>query len=273
MVITVAGVLVMRSQDGSGSGGGAASEAFGHVHGMVVDPGTGVPYVATHVGLFRLTDTGTAVRVSQNTSDLMGFTAAGPGRFLASGHPGEHDDGPSDLGLIESTDGGVTWTTMSLPGAADFHGLQAAHGLVYGYNSADGAFLVSSDRRTWQQRSTIAVGAFAVSPADAQTILAIGRDGVGRSTDGGRTWYLVPDAPALATLAWNQADQAWGAAPDGTVWRSGDGGTTWQRRGTLGGPAHALTAHQGTVLAALDGDRVVASADGGITWTTRYAPR
>ncbi|GGL58696.1 hypothetical protein GCM10014719_70110 [Planomonospora parontospora subsp. antibiotica] len=275
MVASAVAVFVIRGSDGTGGSGesGAPSEAFGHVHGVAVDPATKVPYVATHAGLFRIQDERTAVRVSQGTPDLMGFTAVGPGHFLASGHPGEHEEGPGNLGLIESTDGGVTWKTMSLPGAADFHGLQAVHGLVYGYNSGDGAFMVSSDRRTWQQRSTIAIGAFAVSPADPESILAIGREGVGRSADGGRTWSLLPGAPQLAVLAWNQTEQVWGAAADGTVWSSADGGTTWQRRGFAGGPVHALTAHEGTVFAALEGDRIVASTDDGATWTTRYAPR
>jgi hypothetical protein len=32
----------------------------------------------------------------------MGFTIVGPNHFLASGHPGPHDEGqPSNLGLIE----------------------------------------------------------------------------------------------------------------------------------------------------------------------------
>ncbi|GGL41615.1 hypothetical protein [Planomonospora parontospora] len=164
VVVSAVAVFVIRGSGGTGGSGGSASpgEAFGHVHGIAVDPATKAPYVATHVGLFRIEDERTAVRVSQGTPDLMGFTAVGPGRFLASGHPGEHDEGPGNLGLIESADGGVTWKTMSLSGAADFHGLQAAHGLVYGYNSGDGAFLVSSDRRTWERRSTIAIGAFAV---------------------------------------------------------------------------------------------------------------
>ncbi len=45
--------------------------------------------------------------------DLMGFTVAGPGRYLASGHPGLHVDLPQPVGLIETTDGGVTWTPVS----------------------------------------------------------------------------------------------------------------------------------------------------------------
>lgn len=268
-------VFAVRGQNGGADGGRqpAVAVEFGHVHGLTVDHGSGVLYAATHVGLFRIDDTRTAVRVSKESPDLMGFAAIGPGHFLASGHPDQHGDGPANLGLIESTDGGVTWRTMSLSGAADFHGLRVAHGTVYGYNSTDGAFLVSTDRRTWERRSTVALGAFAVSPTDPQAVLAVGQAGLQRSTDGGRTWTPISGAPPVGVLAWEQGAEVWGASGgDGTVWQSADGGATWQRRGRLPAQPHALTTHESTVFAAVTGDEIVVSTDGGVTWTRRYAP-
>lgn len=270
-VVSAVVVFVLRGQSGS-QGRGVADGGFGHVHGIAVDPGSGVLHVATHVGLFRIDDNRTAVRVSEEEPDLMGFTAVGPRHFLASGHSAQHDHGPANLGLIESTDGGVTWQTMSLSGAADFHGLRAAHGAVYGYNSTDGAFMVSTDRQTWQQRSTVAMRAFAVSPSDPESVLAIGRGGLQRSTDGGRTWQVVAGSPALAVLAWDQAGQTWGVAPGGVVWWSTDGGGNWQRRGAVNGQPQAIATGMGAVFVALTGDRIVTSSDGGASWSSRYAP-
>ncbi|MFG2058750.1 F510_1955 family glycosylhydrolase [Micromonospora sp. NPDC048930] len=263
-------VFAVRSRDGGQER--AAGVEFGHVHGLAVDHGSGVLYAATHVGLFRIDGEHTAVRVSTEGPDLMGFTAVGPGHFLASGHPDRHGDGPANLGLIESTDGGITWQTMSLSGAADFHGLRAAHGAVYGYNSTDGTFMVSTDRHTWERRSTVALGAFAVSPTDPQTVLALGEAGLQGSTDGGRTWTPISGAPAVGVLAWEQGAEVWGVERDGTVWQSADGGVTWQRRGRLPAQPNALTTHESTIFAAVTGDEIVASTDGGITWTRRYAP-
>jgi hypothetical protein len=66
----------------------------------------------------------------------MGFTVAAPNQFLGSGHPGESDQNdPPNLGLIESTNGGQTWNSLSLKGAADFHSLEYRHGIVYGPDS------------------------------------------------------------------------------------------------------------------------------------------
>lgn len=273
-IVSAVVVFAVRGQDGGGDSrpGPAAVVEFGHVHGLAVDHGSGALYAATHVGLFRIDGERTAVRVSEEGPDLMGFTAVGPGHFLASGHPDEHGDGPANLGLIESTDGGVTWRATSLSGAADFHGLRAAHGAVYGYNSTDGAFMVSTDRRTWERRSTTPLGAFVVSPTDPRTVVAVGEAGLRRSTDGGRSWTPVTGTPAVGVLAWEQGAEVWGAERDGTVWQSADAGATWQRRGQLPARPHALTTHQSTVFAAVAGDEIVASTDGGATWTRRYAP-
>ncbi|HZN20136.1 MAG TPA: glycosyl hydrolase, partial [Micromonosporaceae bacterium] len=183
VAVVVLAVLVQR-----GPGTSGAAPDFGHVHGLAVDHGTGTLYAATHVGLFRIEGEHAAVRVSKDAPDLMGFTAVGPGHFLASGHSGQGGAGPANLGLVESTDAGVTWHSTSLSGAADFHGLQAVHSMVYGHNSTDGAFMVSADRRTWERRSRVAIGAFAVSPADPLLVLATGPGGLQRSYDGGHSW-------------------------------------------------------------------------------------
>ena len=96
-----------------------------HVHGLGVDPADGTLYAATHSGLFRIDGAGDAERVGEHWHDLMGFTVVGPNRFVASGHPDLRTDLPPLLGLVESDDGGVTWTSRSLLGDADFHALEA----------------------------------------------------------------------------------------------------------------------------------------------------
>ena len=73
-----------------------------HVHGVAINPGDDLVYLATHDGLFRYDDTG-PTRIGP-VIDLMGFTVAGPNHFYASGHPGEGSDLPNPVGLITSTD-------------------------------------------------------------------------------------------------------------------------------------------------------------------------
>jgi hypothetical protein len=86
-----------------------------------LNPGDGTVYAGTHDGLFKLPVEGSPIRVADRVQDFMGFTVVGPNHFLASGHPKSGSSGPASLGLIESTDGGLTWTPLSLAGGADFH--------------------------------------------------------------------------------------------------------------------------------------------------------
>ena len=245
-----------------------------HVHGLGVDPADGDLYAATHSGLFRLPkDGGKATRVANRYQDTMGFSVVGPNTFLGSGHPDFREDNPPRLGLIESTDAGVTWQPLSLRGEADFHALHAAHGNVYGYESGSSAFMVSTDRKQWQTRSKLAMRDFAVSPTDPDTVLATTERGLARSTDGGRTWRGVA-APALAVLAWNAADSLYGIGPDGAVQHSTDGGTTWTQRGNAGGvPEAVTTAGSGAdevLYVAVAEHGILQSTDRGRTFTTRY---
>jgi photosystem II stability/assembly factor-like uncharacterized protein len=241
-----------------------------HVHGLGVNPADGQVHVATHFGLWRLDGPSQAERVGDYFYDLMGFTVVDEDYFLASGHPLLTDDLPPLLGLVESSDAGQTWRSVSLLGEADFHALRVAHEAVWGWNSSDGALLASDDGRDWERRSTVSsLLDFVVDPDDPERLVAAvaaGLDDAGlqRSGDGGRTWDPV-EGPALARLAWQTPDRLWGVAMDGTVWCSRDGGDTWNETGTVDGAPEAF-ADAGDRLLVAAGGAVAQSLDGGATW-------
>lgn len=251
-----------------------ASLGMEHVHGLGVDPADGMLYAATHFGVFRLPERGDATRIADRFQDTMGFTVAGPGVFLGSGHPDFRKDPalPPRLGLIRSTDRAQTWTSVSLSGQVDFHALRYAHDTVYGSDSGTGRLLVSTDQgRTWEVRATRPLRDFAVSPVDPAAVLGTDERGVVRSTDGGRSF--VPLAgPAVAVLAWPGATALYGVDPAGTVLFSSDAGMTWEQRGSLGAAPEALTAAGDVLYAAARDKGVLQSRDGGRSWTVRYRP-
>ncbi|MDQ2788508.1 MAG: exo-alpha-sialidase [Actinomycetota bacterium] len=269
----VAAIAVAAGAVACASGGGGSASSAGnsvqlaHVHGLGVDPGTGELYAGSHYGLIRFPQRGEPGRVGGLVQDFMGFAVVGPNHFLASGHPGAGQGGPSKVGLIESTDGGRSWRTLSLAGQADFHTLKASHGLVFGSNA--GQLMVSKDGRAWETRARIAMADLAINPKDAEMLLATTQQGLARSTDGGQNFGLVAGAPLLQLLTWTDTGDLVGITPEGTVQVSSDGGTTWSQRGSAGGAPEALTASGNQIYAAVEG-KIVSSDDGGSTFKTRY---
>ncbi|MEO6715294.1 MAG: F510_1955 family glycosylhydrolase [Mycobacteriales bacterium] len=272
-LLALLGWSILRRGDGDRTGSLPRVDAkddpgFAHVHGLGIDPASGTLYAATHYGLFVVPDEGPPSRVANRFQDTMGFTVAGANRLLGSGHPDVREGLPSRLGLIESRDGGTSWQSLSLSGQADFHALRAAHGSVYGYDSG-GRFMVSTDLKTWDTRSSVAMRDFAVSPADAETLLATTERGLQRSTDGGRTFSGVPSAPPLVVLGWATASDVYGVGPDGQVHHSRDGGVTWASVSHLDGEPHAF-AVSGDRLLAATADGIFESSDGAHTWRLRH---
>ncbi len=271
IVVLGAGIVFLLNRGGDDGPAGASESGMAHVHALGVDPQDGTLFAGTHYGLFRVPEQGAATLVADRVQDFMGFTVVGPNHYLASGHPGEGQEGPSSLGLIESTDGGQTWASLSLSGEADFHALEARHGLVYGLNSMTGELMVSEEMKTWDVRSETAMADFAVSPDDPDVLLATTEQGLTRSQDGGRSFEPVSGAPVLLLVSWAEDGTIIGAEPDGTVHASTDGGRTWEQRGNLGGAPQALTATDaGEVFAAIDA-AILVSDDDGVTFTMRYS--
>ena len=250
---------------------GASHYPTAHIHGMSVDPATNRVLLATHDGLFDVSAS-PAVQIGPSI-DLMGFTAAAPDEFYASGHPGPGSDLPDPVGLIRSTDGGRTWQPLSLQGESDFHALAATHGGIVGF---DGELKVTDDGTEWQA----ADGQFpthhlAGSPRGS-IVLATTEKGLQRSADGGATWATVGHAPLLVFTALSE-EKAAGIGPDGRVYTSSDGGVSWVAQGSVEGEASAIATQ------VIDGstqriwvathDSVQVSNDNGQTFTALRSSR
>jgi photosystem II stability/assembly factor-like uncharacterized protein len=269
-LVAVAAILFFVSRDSDGGGGSdstATPAGMAHVHGLAIDPADGALLAGTHYGAFRVGEDGEIEQFGP-VQDFMGFSVAGPGHYVASGHPGAGQDGPGNLGLIESTDGGKTWNTVSLEGKADFHTLKARHGRVYG--STGGQLMVSEDKRNWEQRASIPIADLAVSPDDPDTLIVTTQQGLGISTDGGRQFQALPGTPALFLLSWSEDGTLVGVDPNGTLHVSDDDGKTWSERGNAGGQPAALTATDDEIFVATRDGQVVESSDGGNTFQIRY---
>ncbi len=239
----------------------------GHVHGLQVDPDSGSVLLATHEGLFDLTDPSNE-RIGP-LIDLMGFTASG-GTLYASGHPGPGVDLPAPLGLIRSTDQGKSWELLSRQGESDFHTLAAGQDGIVGY---DGRIRTTPDGLSWQDGpADLAAHALAGSESSG-VVLATTEKGLQRSTDGGASWAEVQGAPLLLLAALDGGTAA-GVAPDGRIYTSDDAGASWMEQGSVQGTPAAIDvvaesaaagASAGIWVATDSGVQV--SDDGGTTFT------
>ena len=265
-VLLLTGCGTIDSPTPPGAPNAAEETALGHVHGLGVDPGDGTLYVASHFGVFRVTDDGSPERVADRWQDTMGFAVVGPGHFLGSGHPDLRERLPSSLGLIESTDGAETWDTVSLLGDADLHAIEPAGDRIYAYDSTSGSLVTTTDRKNWTTISTQPLYDLAANPADPDTVYATtDRGALVRSTNE-QAPRPVPDAPTLTAIDWQPDGPLVGVAADGTVMTSFDA-IKWQGAGRVDGPAEALDAAHARWFAATESG-VYESTDDGQTWKT-----
>ncbi|MGY1828512.1 F510_1955 family glycosylhydrolase [Blastococcus sp. SYSU DS0541] len=238
-----------------------------HVHAVAVDPGDGALLLATHEGLITVDADGGPAAVGP-VIDLMGFTVVGPDHYLASGHPGLRTDLPNPVGLIESTDGGTTWTPLSRAGESDFHALTALPGGgALGY---DGTLRRTTDGTTWEPLGIPAEPHTLAAAPDGQVLATTGA-GLLRSTDAGATWAPVDDVPLLQVVTWSgDGTAAVGITPDGAVWTSTDGAVSWVQQGQLDGTPQAVaaTTDDGDLRVLVVTDHgLLESTDGGATFT------
>jgi photosystem II stability/assembly factor-like uncharacterized protein len=240
-------------------------EEWGHVHNLAWT-GDGTLLLGTHEGLYRHAPGEQPTLLSDTTFDVMGLTYDGQ-RWLASGHPGQGEDLPADLGLRTSPDGRA-WTTVSLLGEVDFHRLTASGDTVLGVAAHGGQLLRSTDGgQTWTTLTNPGVFDLALHPAEPRRAVATTQTGPVLSDDAGSTWTALTGAPIIAFVAWSGSDLI-GVAPDGTVHVSSDDGATWTARTNAGGQPAAL-AVDGRRIAVLVGGTVRESADGAATFTDR----
>lgn len=276
----VVGLIVWRVAGGGGDGTSLSSADPGpvHVHALGINPADDALFIATHTGLYRVAEEdGKARRVSDRHQDTMGFTVAGPDRFLGSGHPDLRDDLPPHLGLIESADAGETWEPISLLGEADFHVLRLVGQRVYGYDSSNNRLLVSADRgKRWDELEKPGpIVDLAVSPLDPSRIVvaSIGgpQEGLFESRNGGRTWERISNVVGL--LSWPTQERLYVVSGNGEVLVSTDGGGRLDRRGDIGGEPAAFLGRDSTELfVALHDGTIKRSADGGATWAVHSTP-
>lgn len=247
---SLAGVLLLAGCAQATETTQATPDPFVHVHGLAVEPGSDEILVATHNGIYLVTDTGdVAGPLGGYDFDAMGFSITDDAWF-ASGHPGPNtpaEFGSPNLGILRSEDRGQTWDPITFTGVEDFHVLDAdPSGALYGIGSSSFAVRASTDRgATWVDRAEVRAADLAASTG---RIFAATEGGVQVSTDDGATFEQLADAPLLYSLTALPDGTLLGVGTDSMLWRSLPDGL-WEVIEPVQGMVQALTtADSGSII-------------------------
>lgn len=248
-----------------------------HIHGLAVDRQDPQQLlIATHHGLFRTGPDGKAVRISV-VQDFMGFNPHpfDPTTLYASGHPPTG----GNLGFIASTDGGISWTQLSLGvnGPVDFHQMTVSPANPQRIYGAYHDLQLSDDGgKTWKVVASLPERLIdlAASAQDADMLYAATAAGLSRSQDGGRTWQPLVEGVPITMVE---------VMPDGTLYafllgqglvRSAEDPIDLQTvSGDWAAEQYILhfaadPTNPDRMFAATQDAQVLASTDRGVTWTT-----
>jgi photosystem II stability/assembly factor-like uncharacterized protein len=274
------------SQDGPAAGWLDPDGEPPIVGSLAINPADDVLWMATNTGLFRVPDgareperlTG-RLRASDGSqgdiSEGLVVRFTGPDELLASGHPPPDTvELPDVLGLIESKDGGKTWTSVSELGTSDFHAIEQVGDVVVGSQFGQSQIMVSQDGgKTWETRTSPAVLVdLEVHPEDPSQWIATSAEGIFQSRDQGQTWRQV-DIKPNSYLSWPGPEALYRIDPGGQIQVSADAGRSWEARGSTGGEPQALVAGEDERLDVLLLDGALKrSEDGGRTWATVLEP-
>ena len=224
-------------------------------------------------GVFRSTDRGATWRpvLGGRPSDRFEAAAIALDRrapaFVYS--LGVRLQGPFDLGLWRSRDGGASWKLVGNPGFAGALFVEPGAATLYAWNG--GTLARSLDRgASWSPVFDISYGESSWAQLTfrrgdpARRLLTVGF-AVHRTDDGGATWRWLP-APRLAAVDLDPQDPRRLLGVGGSFARlSTDGGTTWQTRTSSLWYAESLLRLGGKKLLAA-GCGVARTTDNGLTW-------
>jgi len=207
-----------------------------HVHGVGFDPSDhSILYIATHGDFYQSINGGPPVKVDKVRTDYMAFNAP-PIQGIplyASGHPSTG----GNTGLIKSSDGGVTWETVSnvIEPAVDFHSMATSKQnpeIIVGFDSgARGLFKTIDAGKTWDVLEYPEyISALAISPDNSELIYVGTDNGIFKSDNDGQTWTQLDTYQGMPVfaLAFDDNGRLFASVKTFGIVYSDDSGESWE---------------------------------------------
>ena len=191
-------------------------------------------YIATHGDFYQSRNGAPPVKVDQVRADYMAFNAPHDkdSPLYASGHPSTG----GNTGLIKSTDGGITWQSVSkvLELPVDFHAMTLSKSdpnLILGFDSGNrGLFKTMDAGNTWENLEYPEyISALTISPNDSQLIFAGTGNGIFKSNDGGAAWnHIAYEGLTVSAMNFDDEGILFASVDTFGLVRSDDLGVSWE---------------------------------------------
>ncbi len=180
----------------------------------------------------------------------------------------------STANVIRTSNGGSTWTTVSVNGIRDIDFIDANNGFAAGYSS-QALKKTTNGGASWSPLTPVNSNSlWGISVVSTSTVYASGTGGVvWRSTNGGLSFTPV-NLPTVSDLAVDlqflNATTGCVLGQPGDIWRTTNSGASWTKTHTT--PSVASTSiyfvNATTGFAVGSGGWIIKTTDGGISWTT-----
>lgn len=261
----------------------------GRIRSLAIHPTNGdIVYAgAAEGGLWKSTDAGQSwfPLMQYEDSIAVGAIAIDPTNpdiiYIGTGEP-TWWPGYEGVGVLKSTDGGVTWFNTGAIGNGHIARLAidpTNTNTVYCAGLAGGLYKTTNGGTSWTLIKAGDVTDFALHPSSTNTMYTgVRNDGVYKSSDGGATWSkLAGGLPVTASqrvmLSISASSpQTVYAKLDKTVYKTTNGGTSWSNLGDHGGNTYGYWCNYVAVdptnpnIVFAGGVSVERTTDGGATW-------
>ncbi|ANM29597.1 hypothetical protein ABI59_08420 [Acidobacteria bacterium Mor1] len=300
-------------------GGWAFGDISGRVTALAADTAGGTLYLgAAAGGLWKSTDDGVSWQAifDQAGTQTIGAVTVDPNDpqtlWAGTGDYIESCEGYFGIGLMRSTDGGVSWEPRNGSGSSTLEDLSNFSSVVVdprnsdhllvggrirgctgdGSSTTGGLFTSDDGGATWTERLTASIYEIQQDPSVFDTYWASTNQGIYKSTDNGQSW-IQQTASGLPTGSTGRTELAIAPSDGNTVyalfdsgnsgdefWRTTDGGASWSLMSSGGDACDGQCWYNAVVRVHIsDPDtvyrgsiRIYKSEDGGATWADLSNP-
>lgn len=214
-ILIVGAFFAFREEDSSSPSDGQHQNVvqMPHVHGLSFSGDGQQLIVPAHIGLIIFEDNQWS-QPEMPAHDYMGYSGVDDG-FFSSGHPGIDSDLVNPLGLVRSTDGGYTVSTIDFAGETDFHFMAVGYEnhAIYVLNPQPNSSLPAGlhyslhEGETWQSSALDGLEGsmtqIAVHPTNGSTVVIATQTGLFLSEDFGDTFTQIGDTGAVTAVGFH----------------------------------------------------------------------